>query len=58
MGKTHKLRGHTTETYCPVWLGFTNGYLTWCDEYYATRWWKYVTCKKCLKARMACEKKE
>lgn len=53
MGKTHKLVGNTTETYCPVWLGFNSrgGMIGMADEYYASRWWKYVTCKLCLRSR-------
>src|SRR6185312_4536186 len=46
MSKTHKLIGSTTMTHCPVWLGTPVSH-----EYYASRWWKYVDCKLCLRKR-------
>jgi hypothetical protein len=41
----HKRRGHEAVTVCPEWLSA----VSW--GFYASHWWKYVTCKRCLAKR-------
>lgn len=47
--KMHKLMGDQVQTYCSAWLGKGEGF-------WASRWWKYVTCKRCVARRAEREK--
>lgn len=42
--RMHKLDGGEIRTKCPAWLTNQEGF-------WASRWWTFVTCRRCLKTQ-------